>query len=223
MPKFLHRLFALICLATAAHATAIITVVVDTHTLVGHAAAPFYLDFQFTDGSGTGDGNNMVEIHSFDFGLGGSIGSLFETPQGDATGDLSSGITLRDTQFFNSFGQSFNPGDKLTLQVNLPGNVDAAGTPDGFTFSILDSSLFPIPTLAPFLQDFVLAADIDGANPTIQVYGGDISRTPSAGGTVLDFGVQYSSDSVDVPEPAANWEVAVGLLLAVLARIRIRS
>jgi hypothetical protein len=48
---------------------------IDTSPLVGNAAAPFSLDFQFIDGSGIDDGNNIVSLGNFDFGAGGGTGS----------------------------------------------------------------------------------------------------------------------------------------------------
>lgn len=212
--KNTFNLLALACLMAGGAHAGLVTITVDTQTLVGHAAAPFYIDLQFTDGSGTGDGNNSVFVNAFDFGVGGSVGALFETASGDVAGDLSTGVMLTDTQFFNQFGQSFNPGDKLTFQVHFTGNVDA-GTPDGFTFSILDSSLTPIPTLEPLLQDFVFSMDFDGRATTIQAYGGDTSRSPSAGGDGLAFSTRYANElSSDAPEPATVWQFGAGLLVA---------
>src|SRR2546427_13289286 len=80
----------------------------NTSPLIGHAAAPFSLAFQFTDGSGAGDANNSIVLSNFLFGIGGSaVGS--PTLFGDATGSLASGITLTDSSFFNAFTQQFTP------------------------------------------------------------------------------------------------------------------
>ena len=175
MQKLNYLLFALAGFAPCAAHAGIVTITVITQSLIGHSAAPFYVELQLTDGSGTGDGNNTVIVDSFDFGAGGSAGTLFDPPMGDVTGDLASGVTLKDTQFFALFRQSFNPGNILSFRLDMSSNADA-GTPDGFTFNILDNSLSPIPTLEPFGQDFIFTADISGASPSIQAYGGDTGR-----------------------------------------------
>ncbi len=58
-------------LPRAARADAIYNVSLDTSSLIGNAAGPFSLDFQFNDGSGTNDGNNTVTLTNFAFGGGG--------------------------------------------------------------------------------------------------------------------------------------------------------
>jgi len=63
----------------------------------------FSLDFQLTDGSGTGDANNTVILSDFGFGGGTAVGNPNLT--GGATGDLASTVTLTDTAFLNDFFQ----------------------------------------------------------------------------------------------------------------------
>src|SRR5689334_16903130 len=62
----------------------------DTSVLVGHPAAPFFLDFQLNDGSGANDANNTISLSNFTFG-GGTAGPGGALLTGGATGDLSSG------------------------------------------------------------------------------------------------------------------------------------
>jgi hypothetical protein len=218
-------LLALAGLAPLAAHASVLNVTVNTSGLVGHPAAPFYIELQLTDGSGTGDGNNTVVADNFNFGVGGSAGGLFDPALGDVTGDLSSGVTLKDTQFLALFHQSFVPGDLLSFRLNLGENVDDP-VPDGFTFSILDSSETPLPTLEPFFQDFIFAADLTGPNPSIQAYGGDTSRSPAAGGDAIQFDVRYALDTagppVQTPEPRMLWPLA-GLMLAAAFRARGRQ
>src|SRR4030088_2636836 len=85
----------------------IYNVSMNTSPLIGEAAGPFSLGFQFNDGSGAGDANNTAILTNFLFGVGGSASGL-PTVFGGATGDLSSGITLIDSSFLNAFAQSFN-------------------------------------------------------------------------------------------------------------------
>src|SRR3984957_4720391 len=56
-------------IATAAFGN---TISIDTASLEGNPNAPFTLDFQFIDGSGTGDANNTVTLTDFDL-AGGSL------------------------------------------------------------------------------------------------------------------------------------------------------
>src|ERR1035437_7475426 len=78
--------------ATGAHASTIYLVTMDTSALVGNPSAPFYLDFQFIDGSGPGDSNNTVTIT--DFSVAG-VGAATATNGG--SGDLGSSIRLIDS------------------------------------------------------------------------------------------------------------------------------
>jgi hypothetical protein len=182
LPNF--RRYAALGLAFAAwsvpicRADAIYDVALSTSPLIGEAAGPFSLAFQLNDGSGTGDANNTAILSNFQFG-GGSASGL-PTLFGGATGDLSSGITLTDSSFFNAFAQPFNPGGLLVFSLQMSTNVDLGGTPDEFSFSILDSSGAPIPTTG-FVDAFFIL-DIDSSNPTPQSFGSDPSRLPQGGG-----------------------------------------
>jgi len=72
----------------------------DARPLVGHDL--FALDLQFLDGSGLPIdlNNNTVTLTNFAFGAGGSP-SRGGTTMGWASGRLASGVTLKDTAFFN--------------------------------------------------------------------------------------------------------------------------
>jgi hypothetical protein len=54
------KLSYLFLVAVTAHSATVFQVNVDTSLLIGQAARPFFLDFQLTDGSGTGDGNTSI-------------------------------------------------------------------------------------------------------------------------------------------------------------------
>ena len=165
----------------------------DTSSLVGNAAGPFYLDFQFNDGVGTGDGNNSVSLSNFTFGGGSASGS--PTIMGDVTGDLSTGFTIVDTAAFNRITEGFTAGSFLTFDFTATTNLDAGDTPDQFGFAILDSGLVNIPT-----TDFnsqMLTLTVDSGTPAVNTFPVDTGNplTP-AGITAFEPTVIES-----VPEP----------------------
>src|SRR5438445_9955688 len=102
--------------APAGHATTFnYTVMVNTAGLIGNPSGPFALDFQLTDGSGTGDGNNTATVSGFVFGSGGPAGGAIATS--GVGGDLGSAVTLTDSAPFQSpyeFYQGFTPGATLS-------------------------------------------------------------------------------------------------------------
>jgi hypothetical protein len=159
-------------------AALIYNVSLSTSRLISEAAGPFSLGFQFNDGSGPGDSNNTVILSNFQFGVGGSA-SGSPTVFGGASGNLTNGITLIDSSFLNALAQPFNPGSSLGFRLQTTTNVDAGGTPDEFSFSILDSSGAQIPTNG--FVDAFLILDIDSSNPTPQSFSSDPSRPPQGG------------------------------------------
>lgn len=207
----------LLC-ATAGSADPVFNVSMNTAALVGDPAAPFFLEFQFNDGSGTNDGNNTVVMDQFALGAGGGAVGLPSTI-GGVTGDLSSSVTLTDSDFFNQFIQEFTPGDLLSFRLKLPTNVDAGGVPDEFSFSILDSGFTEIPTLGFF--DVFLLADIDSNHPVPSGFASDSSRNTAAGGAPVDLDAPLIREVTEVPEPAGAGLAALSLLAAgLIMRIR---
>src|SRR5215831_7803460 len=94
--------------------------------------------------------------------------------------DLGSAVLLIDSSFPNYFAQAFTPGSSLNFLLELTTNLDD-GIPDEFTFSILDKTLTPIPTVAGALFDVFVQIDIDSSSPTITTYPSDGSRAPDGG------------------------------------------
>src|SRR5207245_11083515 len=90
--------------ASLCRAGIVYNVSLNTSPLIGHAAGPFSLGFQFNDGIGTGDANNTAVLSAFQFGVGGSAAGV-PTLFGGATGSLASGVTLTDSSFFYAFIQ----------------------------------------------------------------------------------------------------------------------
>src|ERR1700758_962347 len=90
-----------------AHA-GIITGTVSLGTVDLAGSGTFELVFVLTDGSGAGDANNTVTLSNFAFGAGGSGGSVDALlTAGGATGNLTTGVTLIDSAFFNVFASTF--------------------------------------------------------------------------------------------------------------------
>jgi hypothetical protein len=167
-------------LAVAAQAT---TVTLDTSSLI--AGGTYYVDFQLNDGSATGNGNNSAAITGFDFGGGSATGDigLF----GGVTGDLSSGVSLTDTDPFNEFYQSFTAGSFLRFDLWLSDNFDGP-VPDIFGFALLDENLFNLGTFSLGTDQFLIV-ELNGAGLTFETFAGvdgvPAPRVPEAGSTAL--------------------------------------
>jgi hypothetical protein len=227
----LIQFLILVLLISAAHAGTVLQVTLDTGAgSFVNPPGPFSLAFELTDGSGTRDGNNIVTMSNFQFGLGGGVvGAPFTS--GSASGDLSTSVALTDAQFDNIFFQGFTPGTILQFDLSLTTNVDPGGIPDEFIMSILDSSFSPLPTtsFSPLLPFLVI--DIDSSNPTVQTFGSDPNQQPAAGGfpppflpapVVTSISPNPGSTSISpVPEPSTGW--ICGISLACLIALRVSA
>lgn len=191
MRTFLKHFVAvglLLALSGVAHAQTVVTrrVTWDLEAVVGHSAGPFSLNFQLVDGIGTGDGNASVQVTSSDFG----------------------GFTLTDTQFFSQVNRSIFPvmGTPLQFDVTVQYAADPGPVPDQFSFALLDSSGFELPTLGP--ADASATFDLAESGLLVNTYAGDLSRTPAAGGMAVALAapiVLDVSDAPAVPEPVSWW------------------
>ena len=190
----------------------IYSVSLDTSPLLSSTAYPFWLSFAFADGSGTGDGNNLVVASNFNFGSGSALGSPLIL--GSAFGDLNSAAALTDSAGYGLLAQAFNPGTILQFQLDLTTNVDDGPIPDELTISILDSTFSPIPTTAGAPFDYLAAIFIDSDNPTTLLYGGDSSRSPAAGGGPILIGEPQIGSAT--PEPGTWLVTALGVVLLCL-------
>jgi len=162
----------------------VFNVTLDTSPLNGHPAGPFALDFQLTDGSGGGDGNNTAVVKNFNF------------HGGSWSGPAS--VSLTDNAFWVDFSQGFTAGTSLSFTVSLTTSVDAGGTPDRFSFALLDASGGEIPTVG--IANEFLGVDLSSPNPTIESYYSD--------GSLTDIVIGAPGVTV-VPEPQSTLGVAL--------------
>jgi PEP-CTERM motif len=209
-----------LALPSATEAGIISIVTLDTTALVsvpGSSTGPFSLYFQLTDGSGLGNGNNVVTLSDFTFG-GGTVASD-ATSFGGASGDLASTVALTDSAFFSSFSQGFTPGTTLSFLLQTSTEVEPGGTPDALAFSILDWTGFPIATVDPTFADTLFTLNIDSANPSFLRYGTDATRT-----AIVMSAPDISGVVTPVPEPGTLTLFALGAaLVAVRGRRRRRA
>lgn len=151
--------------------------------LVGHPAGPYSLNFQLSDGAGTGNGNLVVTVSQAPF----------------------AGFTLDNTSFFQQANPSFTPTPGVPLEFDVSFTYTGADdpTPDQFSFAALDSSGFELPTLGP--ADALATFDLTPSGLVVGTFGSDPSRSPAAGGDVLTFDAPVITDieSNAVPEPGS--------------------
>jgi hypothetical protein len=180
-----------------ARADIIDTVTVDTSAFASSPDAEIF--FFLTDGSGTNDGNNTAMLSSFGFG-GGSAGAVdISNTGGGITGDMTSGVSITDSIFLNTFAQFFAAGTSISFVLDLTTNVDAGLTPDQFGFQILDPDGNPIPTSDLTGDDNLLVINIDSSSPAIVTYSDLVTVTPVG--------------AVATPEPSALPLLGAGLLI----------
>jgi hypothetical protein len=154
--------------AAGAQAAVNFHVNLDTSALASNPAAPFALDFQLTDGSGTLDGVNSVTVSNFVFTGGFVTGSATFT--GGANGDFATSLTLTDSvNSLNEAFQGFSIGTTgISFDVTITTVADLGVTPDQFSVAILDKDFFQIDTsktaglslLAVALSDTTTYADV---------------------------------------------------------------
>ena len=194
--------------AANAHADGLASnISVDTSGLT--AEPGLEIIFILTDGSGLGDANNTATLSNFSFGAG-SAGALDTgNTSAGATGNLLAGATLTDSEFTNTFASFFTAGNTLSFDLNLTGNVDSGGTPDFFSFLILNSLGDVIPTADPSGFGNMIAVNIDSANPSIQSYSDLVTVSPVV--------------TVATPEPGAGMLLGAGLLVLALTLARGKS
>jgi hypothetical protein len=191
------------------------------------AGGPYALDFTLTTGGNT----NTVTNSDFNLG-GGSADSSTISPTGGASGDINNppgSVTVTDDAnlnpsagAFNDFNEQFTPGaGPVTFTVDMTTSY-VSGTPDRFTFSILDSNGNPIPTTDTGNNDesALLSADISGPSMTPS----DVVTYSAGSGPNA---ITATVNSASVPEPGtlilAGFAVVTGLGPSALRRRRARA
>jgi hypothetical protein len=200
----LFAVLALFGASLASHAGVVYDVSLDTTALIGPSSylGPFYVAFEFADGSGTLDGNNAVILSDFQFGGGGPVGSPITYIGVGESGSLDSGtVTMVDDDPVGFFAQGFWPGTTLSFLLQSTTNVDPCCTYDEFTFGIMDPSFsYYIPTTAGDGTDLMSLTLDDPVNPTVATYSSDLTQTYIALGPPLVS---------ETPEPATWLPVAL--------------
>jgi len=184
---------------------------IDTSSLISNPNGPFTADFQFTDGSGTGDGNNTITISNFSDPSSLTLSSQFG---GVAVITSPLSFTLTDTSFFNDIQFILAPDASLSFDLDATQNFDV-GTPDTFIFDILDRNLNNIPTLNPNNGIAFIEVDLPTTSPTaatqIITSASDPSNTDG-----VNIAAPTESAVAQTPEPSSLCTEAVSLALVLL-------
>jgi hypothetical protein len=213
MKHFFMTIRIMIALIVAVPGFCSTLVTLDTSSLVANPNGPFILDFQFSDGSGTGDGNNTVTISNFSDPAALTFLSAF----GGAVvnpGPLS--FSLTDNSFFTDIEFTLTPDTTLSFDFDTTLNSDP-GTPDTFIFDLLDRNLNNVPTLN--LNNGIALLEVD--LPTTQPAAG-LQMIASASDPSNVDGVSIGAPSLSTPssapEPSTFYLVGLILLTAVGVR-----
>jgi hypothetical protein len=175
---------------------------------MGGATGPYYIEFQLVDGD-LNYNQNTVTVDAFDFGGGQADGAPDLT--GGASGDLTVGVSLVDSAFFNAFFQPFTPGTLLKFNVNA--TLNSGAPPDQLSFAILNNILVEVPTSGPGNELFNIDLTAPGA---VNLFAGLDAGT---GDPVLSAPVNVSA----IPEPATVLITAGGLALTLLRKRNLRK
>ncbi len=174
----------MLCASASQAGTLSFHVGINTSSIASNVNGPFSLDFQL---NGVGPLSNTVTLGDFSFTGGNPTGS--PTLSGNATGSLSSAVSLNDAgNAFNEFYQGFTAG---TTEIQFDATVTElvnAGTPDEFLMAILDNNLANIPTTAVDGSDSLLLLDISQENLNLGSAQTSRSIAPDAGVTVTVTG-----------------------------------
>ena len=172
---------------------------------------------EFTDGAGVGDANNTAALSNFTFGGGSALGRPSVVWRSHWFAQKPA-LQITDSSALGFFAEQFAPGLQLNFSLDLTLNDESGGTPDRFTFFILDSSAVPLPTLAPF-GDYFFGADIYSTGPLFDAYGSDTSRSLSVGGPA-SVPVPTITSVSSVPEPSTIYLLGGALLAMAVIRNR---
>lgn len=203
-----------------AGADVILNVSLDVTGLRNHTyggGGPYSVDFLMTGGQGN---NDSVVISNFAI-TAAALGNS-SAPTGDVSGGLTSTLTVGDASLLNDYNQVISPNVTtnqvlISFQLDVTTHFASGGTPDNFSFSILDQSGAPIPTTDAFgsLFNFDLTPGLTASR--VSVF--ETTSTPTIGPPVI-------TSPAAVPEPSSALLVVLGLAtmsVARMARVRIGS
>jgi hypothetical protein len=211
----ISKLAAILMITAAAFGE---TISIDTSSLAGNANAPFTLDFQLIDGSGSDDGNNTVTLSDFNFG-GGSLTLVPGSEQGGVVVSNSPlQIQMTDNSFFDDVQFTIDPGSTLSFNLSATSNADI-GTPDTFALAVLDSSLNNLPTSNPNNGVALVEYDLPTVDPT------GVSQLILSGTIANTDGITIPTPQniSNTPEPSGLFWTALVLPALGLLRRRARS
>jgi hypothetical protein len=182
--------------------------VIDTSTLIGNPNGPFTLDFQFIDGSGTGNGNNTVTVSNFSDPAALAVLPASETG-GVAFAGSPLGFSMTDSSFFNEISFLLSPDSSLGFTFTSTDNPESA-TPDTFIVDLLDSSLNNIPTTNSSNGIALIEVDLPTTSPAVgtQV----IASASLSNGDGVVFAAPTES-LIATPEPSSLSEMTLGVLV----------
>lgn len=181
--------------------TIVETVTVNTSSFVG-SANPFEVYFTLTDGSGTGDGNNAVNLTGFDFGAGGAGGAVDAANTVNASGDLIAGVSMNDATFSDTFAAFFTPGSSLGFTLSDTFSGLDAPTPDELAFALIDNGA-PLNTTDPSGNGNLVTLTLDSETGTTALY--------TDTNTLDSVGTPNVGAPLSTPEPPGWMLLAAGL------------
>jgi hypothetical protein len=163
--------------------------------------------------SGGNSTSNTATISAFSSD--GTLGAV--TPQGDEIGSLPGTATLdTNSTFFNELAQNITYGTQISFDLNFTQNgPDPTGSPDTFSFFLLNSSGNPIPTTTdPSGGNALFLFNIDGTDTgNLNIY------------TSLDLPITWQATPIvsSVPEPSVIGLLTIGLMGVKLTARKQRS
>ena len=152
-------LTAMAALCSPLAAGPIYTVTLDTTPL---PAGNYFLDYQLA-GTATPLGANTVNISNLSLGGGSFLTQQFSNGGSGAFPNYS----LTDAKVFNEDLIGFSRGNSVQFNLSFTNTFAGKGTPDTFSFAVLDKSLNSI--VSAGLQAS-LALNLNGGSPVIQTF-----------------------------------------------------
>jgi hypothetical protein len=203
MDRRVSRVMIAVSLSVAIHqATQASTLQVNINTTPLTGATGF-LAFDFLGGSPAP--NNFATI--LNFGTNSTLGAA--SSSGTVSGTLVPGpLVFNDSTFFNEWLQGVTFGSVISFQLSLSTNTIPGGSPDAFSFFLLDSNSLPFATSDPSSANSLFQIDINGQSLTPNVFTSDFASA------------SVNPAQATVPEPSPSWLFCLVILVFVAVRTR---